>query len=69
MNINIVRCQWTFRVKRDNLGAVNKFKVRLVTQGFSQIEGLDYNETFLPTIRFTTIILILALAYRHNLEQ
>ena len=67
-NINIVGCRWTFRVKRDNLGAINKYKARLVAQGFSQIEGLDYNETFSPTIRFTTIRLILALACRYNLE-
>ena len=67
-NINIVGCRWTFRVKRDNLGAVNKFKARLVAQGFSQINSLNYNETFSPTIRFTTIRLILALACRYNLE-
>ena len=65
---NIVGCRWTFRVKRDNLGAINKFKARLVAQGFSQVEGLDYNETFSPTIKFTTIRLMIALACRYNLE-
>ena len=65
---NIVRCHWTFRVKRDNLGAINKFKARLVAQGFSQVKGLDYNETFSPTIKFTTIRLMIALACRYNLE-
>lgn len=67
-NINIIGCQWTFRVKKDNLGAINKYKSRFVAQGFMQIEGLSYNETFSPTIRFTTIRLILALACRDNLE-
>ena len=47
---------------------MNKYKSRLVAQGFSQIEGLDFNETFSPTIRFTTIRLILAFACRYNLE-
>ena len=65
---NIVRCQWTFRVKRDNLGAVNKFNTRLVVQGFSQVEGLNYNKTFSPTIKFTTIRLMIALTCRYNLE-
>ena len=65
---NIIGCRWTFRVKRDNLGAINKFKARLVAQGFSQVEGLDYNETFSPTIKFTTIRLMIALACRYNLE-
>ena len=58
-NVNIIRCWWTFRVKRDNLGAINKYKARLVTQGFTWIEGLNYHETFSPTFRFTTIRLIL----------
>ena len=66
-NVNIVGSRWTFRVKRDNLSRVDKFKARLVAQGFSQIAGLDFNETYSPTIRFTSIRLILALACRHNL--
>ena len=62
-NINIIGCRQTFRVKRDKLGAINKYKSRLVAQGFMQIKGLNYHETFSPTIR-----LILALACRDNLE-
>ena len=65
---NIVRCQWTFTVKRDNLGAINKYKLRLVAQGFTQVEGLDYTETFSPTICFMAIRLILMIACRDNLE-
>ena len=68
LNTNIVGCRWTFRVKRDNLGAINKYKSRLVAQGFTQVKGLDYTETFSPTIRFTTIRLILTIACRDNLE-
>jgi Reverse transcriptase (RNA-dependent DNA polymerase) len=67
-NTNIVGNRWIFHIKRDNLGSVNKFKLRLVAQGFSQIAGLDYNETYSPTIRFTTIQLILALACKYDLE-
>ena len=67
-NINVVGSRWTFRVKRDNLGLLNKLKSRLVAQGFSQIPGLDFNETYSPTIRFTSIRLILTLASRYNLE-
>ena len=33
--VNIIRCRWTFWVKRDNLGQVDKYKARLVAQGFS----------------------------------
>ena len=48
--INIVGSRWTFRTKRDNLGQVTKYKARLVAQGYSQIPGLDFNETYSPTI-------------------
>ena len=67
-DINIVGSRWTFRVKRNNLGQVDKYKARLVAQGFSQVSSLDFNETFSPTIRFTSIRFILAMACRYNLE-
>ena len=54
---------WTFRVKHDNLGEINKYKARLIAQGFSQIAGLDYNRIYSPMIRFTSICLILALMW------
>ena len=66
--VNVVRCRWTFWIKRDNLGQIDKYKARLVAQGFSQVAGLDFNETYSPTIRFTSIRLILTLACRYNLE-
>jgi len=49
-NVNIVGLQWTYRVKQDNLGQVDKYKLRLVAQGFSQITGVDFNKTYSPTI-------------------
>ena len=48
--INIVGCRWTFRTKRDNIGQVTKYKARLVAQGYSQIPGFDFNETYSSTI-------------------
>ena len=67
-NINIVGSQRTFRIKRDNLRQINKFKAQLVTQGLSQISSLDFNETFSPTIIFTSIQFILAMACCYNLK-
>jgi hypothetical protein len=65
---NIVGSRWTFRIKRDNLGEVNRFKSRLVAQGFSQVAGVDFNETYSPMIRLTSIRFILAFACENNLE-
>jgi Reverse transcriptase (RNA-dependent DNA polymerase) len=67
-NTNIIGNRWVFRVKRDNLGKINKPKARLVAQGFSQVPGIDFTETYSPTIRFTSIRFILALASHYDLE-
>jgi len=38
--------KWLFKIKRRVDGSIDKFKVRLVTKDFYQIEGIDYEETF-----------------------
>ena len=67
-NVNVVGNRWVFRIKRDNVGKIDRYKARLVAQGFSQIPGIDFTETYSPTIRFTSIRFILALASRYDLE-
>ena len=67
-NINIVGSRWTFRLKRDNMGNIDHYEARLVAQGFSQVPGLDFNKTYSPTIRLTSIRLILTLACKYDLE-
>jgi hypothetical protein len=57
-----VRTKWIYKVKRDKNGNISKYKARLVAQGFTQIEGLDFNETYSPVARFTSIRTLLALS-------
>jgi hypothetical protein len=57
-----VGCKWVFKVKTDADGKVVKYKSRLVAQGFSQIPGVDYEETFAPVGRTTSLRLLLTIA-------
>jgi histone deacetylase 1/2 len=66
-----IGCKWIFRVKENPDGSVNKFKARLVAQGFLQTAGFDFTETFSPVIKPVTIriILTLAVTYKWQVQQ
>ena len=53
--------KWVLRIKIDAAGNVDKFKARVVAKGFRQIEGVDYDETFAPTVRFESIRSLIAM--------
>nr|GEW03019.1 zinc finger, CCHC-type [Tanacetum cinerariifolium] len=60
-------CKWIFKRKMKVDETIDKFKARLVIQGFRQKEGIDYFDTYAPFGRITTIRLLLALVAIHNL--
>jgi len=62
-----VDTKWVLKKKRDEHGKLVKFKARLTAQGFTQIPGLDYDETFSPVVRTDTIRRLLPHAVQNNL--
>ena len=61
-----ITAKWIFEIKRTAKGVVNRLKARIVARGFQQKEGIDYNEIFAPVVKWSTILLILALATKYN---
>ena len=57
-----------FHNKQDDQGIVVRNKARLVTKGFSQVEGLDFRETFAPDARLEAIHILLAYASHHEMK-
>jgi hypothetical protein len=59
---NAITLKWVFKLKRDEAGAIDKHKARLVTRGFVQREGIDFDDTFAPVARMESVRLLFALA-------
>eukprot|EP00253_Pinus_taeda_P026270 PITA_26270 len=58
----LVRCKWVYKTKFGLDGKVDKHKARLVAKVFSQVEGIEYIETFSPISKMNSIYLVLSLA-------
>ena len=63
-----VGCKWIFKKKTDMNGNVHTFKSRLVAKGYTQIQGIDYDETFSPVAKIKFIRILLAIATFHDYE-
>ena len=59
--------KWVFKTKVNGAGEIVRYKARLVAKGFNQPKGIDYNETYAPVARYTSIRFLFAFAAKHNL--
>jgi hypothetical protein len=57
----VVSSKWIYKKKHSTNGSIEKYKARFVGHGLSQKEGIYYEETFSPVVRYTLIRDILAI--------
>ena len=60
----VIGCKWVHKIKHDMT-----FKSRLVTKGFKQTHGIDYDETFSPIVMLKSIKILLAIAAYYDYES
>jgi hypothetical protein len=61
-DVNAIGTKWVFKSKHGEDGEVVKNKAHIVAQGYSQVEGLDFGETFAPVAHLEVIGILLAFA-------
>jgi hypothetical protein len=68
---DVVSSRWLFKIKHAADGSIEKYKARFVACSFSQKEGIDYEETFAPVARYTSIktIIVVAAKMKWKLHQ
>ena len=66
--VNVIGCRWVYVEKRGPDGTLLLHKARLVAKGFSECEGIDYKETFAPTLCKSELLLLIAIAIHFDWE-
>ena len=66
--VNVIGTKWIFKNKSDEHGTVNRNKSRLIGQGYTQAEKIDFDETFVPVAKLESIRILLTIASHLNFK-
>lgn len=61
-DVNIIDYKWVFKTNRNNASNIDKYKARQVAKGYSQVQGVNYDEMYAPVVQLAFLQMILAIA-------
>ena len=64
-----VSCHWTYTIKASPEGEITGYKAQLCAQGYLQIPGIDFNDTYAPTVHLNTLCALFHLVASHGWYQ
>ena len=67
-NRRAIHCKWVFKVKSDKDGNLDRYKGRLVARGFEHKSGIDYEETYAPVVKYSSLRTLLSYAVNNDMH-
>ena len=64
--VNSISYKWIYKIKTKSDGSIEWYKARLVVRIFTQEYGIDYEETFAPVVKMTSVRTLIALVVAHG---